>query len=196
MIQFLKSLASRKVVGSGRSIAIAVALTVTLGVASTAYAIFIRFEVQMQASCTSDGVESLKVNSVFNLDASTNVLDYVIKIPEMQGAVQSAALFNINDTFVDEASCSVTGATTIEVLDESLSGSYTLTSQEVLDLQNEEHYIVLCVTDGETVYYWWFRIIKGFGTIPTVSQWGLFAMTGLVLAAGTIAVRRRRRTAA
>jgi hypothetical protein len=170
-------------------------LTFALGVASTAYAIFIRFEAQVQAGCTSGEVESLKVNSVFNLDASTNVVDYVIKIPELTGTVQSAALFNINDQNVDEASCSVTGATTIEVLDESLSGSYTLTGQEVLDLQNEEHMIVLCVVDGETTYYWWFWIIKGFGTIPTVSHWGLFAMTGLVLAAGTIALQRRRKTA-
>lgn len=199
MTEFFKSYASRSSLGCARSIAIAVALTVTLGAASKANAIFISFGGEVQASCTTTVPNSLnesgsvKINSIFQFDSSTNVLDYVIKIPAFTGTVQSAALYNINDPNVDESNCSVSGATTIEVLDDSLSGSITLTSKEVIDLGNGEFLIIIIATDGTITYTWWIIIIKGFATIPTVSQWGLVAMTGLVLVAGTIVVQRRRR---
>lgn len=145
---------------------------------------------------SSTEVKSLKLNSVFNLDASTNVLEYVIKISELTGSIQSVTLFNINDPNVDEASCSVTGATTIEVLDQSLSGSITLTSKEVIDLGNGEFLIIITITDGENTHTIWIISSKGRASIPTVSHWGLVVMTGLVIIAGTIVVRRRRRISA
>lgn len=191
MNQFLKSHVARSNISCARSIAIVIALTVTLGVATTAYAIFINFGGDVHAGCTSDEAGSVKVHASFELDSSTNVLDYVIKIPELPGAVQSVVLYNINN--VDEPNCDASGATTIEVLDNSLSGSITLTSQEVIDLGNGEFLIIIIATDGEITYIWWIVIIKGFLTIPTVSHWGLVAMAGLVLIAGTIVVRRRGR---
>ena len=168
MNQFLKSHTSRSS-NCARSIAIVIALAVTLGVASSAYAIFYRFGGEVHADCTSDEVESLKFNSVFNLDPSTNVVDYVIKIPELTGTVESVAIYDINDPNVDEVSCSVTGATTIEDLGVSLSGSFTLTGGEAIALQNGDYLIRVCVRIGPISFYWWVRIIKGFGTIPIYS---------------------------
>ena len=190
MNQFLKSHASRSNIGCARSIGIVMALTVTLGVASSAYAIFYHFGLDIQANCTSAGFEALKINSVFNLDPSTNVVDYVIKIPEFTGTIQSVVVYDINDPFVDLVSCSVTGATPIEDLGNSLIGSFTLTGAEATALQNGDYVIIAC--DGPADCFWGI-IGKGRERIPTVSQWGLVAMTGLVLVAGTIVVHRRRR---